>query len=84
PTPVGDYNPDWAISFLEGSVKHMYFVAETMGSMSSMKLREIERTKFECAKKFFEEISKGVAKNRVTYDLVTDYTKLMDIVSQAP
>jgi hypothetical protein len=45
PTPVGDYNPDWAISFKEGTVKHIYFVAETKGSMSSMDLREIEKTK---------------------------------------
>lgn len=42
PTPVGDYNPDWAISFKKGSVKHIYFVADTKGSMSSMKLCEIE------------------------------------------
>jgi hypothetical protein len=40
PTPVGDYNPDWAIAFKEGAVKHIYFVAETKGSMSSMELRE--------------------------------------------
>ncbi|KYO57501.1 DEAD/DEAH box helicase family protein [Tistrella mobilis] len=83
PTPVGDYNPDWAISFKEGSVKHIYFVAETKGSMSSMKLREIERTKIECARKFFDEISKRVAEDRVKYDVVTDYAKLMDIVSKA-
>lgn len=83
PTPVGDYNPDWAISFKEGSVRHIYFVAETKGSMSSMKLREIERTKIECARRFFGEISKRVAKGRVKYDVVTDYAKLMDIVSRA-
>lgn len=83
PTPVGDYNPDWAISFKEGSVKHIYFVAETKGSMSSMKLREIERTKIECARKFFDEISKRITKDRVKYDVVTDYAKLMDIVSRA-
>ena len=57
PTPVGDYNPDWAISFKAGSVRHIYFVAETKGAMSSMKLREIEKTKIECARKFFDEIS---------------------------
>ena len=28
-TPVGHYNPDWAIAFYEGKVKHIYFVAET-------------------------------------------------------
>ncbi len=56
PTPVGDYNPDWAISFKEGTVKHVYFVAETKGSMSSMELREIEKTKIKCARKFFVSV----------------------------
>jgi len=80
PTPVGDYNPDWAISFKEGSVKHIYFVAETKGTMSSMKLREIERTKIACARKFFDEIGRRVSEDRVKYDMVTSYEKLMDIV----
>ena len=80
PTPVGDYNPDWAISFKEGSVKHIYFVAETKGSMSSMKLREIEKTKIDCARKFFDEIGRRVSEDRVKYDVVTSYDKLMEIV----
>jgi len=83
PTPVGDYNPDWAISFKEGSVRHIYFVAETKGTMSSMKLREIENTKITCARKFFEEIGRRVSEDRVKYDVVTDYAKLMDIVGRA-
>jgi type III restriction enzyme len=83
PTPVGDYNPDWAISFRAGSVKHIYFVAETKGTMSSMKLREIEKTKIECAKKFFDEISQRMTHNKVKYDVVTDYAKLMDVVGKA-
>ena len=45
PTPVGNYSPDWAIAFKEGTVKHVYFVAETKGSMSSLDLREIEKGK---------------------------------------
>jgi len=80
PTPVGDYNPDWALSFRAGSVKHIYFVAETKGTMSSMKLREIENTKIACARKFFDEISRQVTEDRVKYDVVTDYGKLMEIV----
>lgn len=82
PTPVGDYNPDWAISFKEGTVQHIYFVAETKGTMSSMKLREIENTKIACARKFFEEIGRRVSEDRVKYDVVTDYTKLMGIVGR--
>ncbi|EGF47240.1 type III restriction enzyme, res subunit, partial [Lacticaseibacillus rhamnosus MTCC 5462] len=75
PTPVGDYNPDWAISFREGSVRHIYFLAETKGSMSSLKLREIEKTKIECARRFFDEISQRVTQDRVRYDVVTDYAQ---------
>lgn len=45
PTPVGNYSPDWAIAFEEGKVKHIYFIAETKGSMSSLELREIEKTR---------------------------------------
>ena len=82
PTPVGDYNPDWAISFRDGSVKHIYFVAETKGTMSSMKLREIEQKKIDCARKFFDEISQQVTEDKVKYDVVTDYAKLMDVVGQ--
>jgi type III restriction enzyme len=82
-TPVGDYNPDWAISFKEGSVKHIYFVAETKGTMSSMKLREIENTKIACARKFFDEIGRRVTEDQVKYDVVTSYEKLMDIVGRA-
>ncbi|MFB0492117.1 type III restriction enzyme [Methylobacterium sp. OAE515] len=83
PTPVGDYNPDWAISFKEGSVRHIYFVAETKGSMSSMKLREIENTKIACARKFFNEIGRRVIEDQVKYDVVTSYEKLMDILGRA-
>ncbi|MEE4207690.1 MAG: DEAD/DEAH box helicase family protein [Parvularcula sp.] len=82
PTPVGDYNPDWAISFKTGSVRHIYFVAETKGTMSSMKLREIEKTKIECARKFFDEISKPITTDRVKYDVVTNYAKLLDLVGK--
>ena len=80
PTPVGDYNPDWAVSFKEGSVKHIYFVAETKGSMSSMALNEIEKTKIKCAHKFFDEINKKYAPQNVKYDVVSSFGKLMELV----
>ena len=80
PTPVGDYNPDWAISFKEGAVKHVYFVAETKGSMSSMELREIENTKIKCARKFFDDINKKFAPENVKYDVVNSFGKLMELV----
>lgn len=80
PTPVGDYNPDWAISFKEGSVKYIYFVAETKGSMSSMELRELEKTKIECARKFFDKINQRISTDKMKYDVIDSYGRLMDIV----
>lgn len=83
PTPVGDYNPDWAISFRTGSVKHIYFVAETKGTMSSMKLREIERIKIDCAREFFRGIGQQITDDKVKYEVVDSYSKLMDLVGKA-
>ena len=77
-TPVGKYNPDWAISFHEGSVKHIYFVAETKGSMNSMQLREIESAKAHCAREHFRAISS----DSVVYDVVDSYSALMSKVLQ--
>ena len=79
PTPVGDYHPDWAISFKEGSVKHIYFVAETKGSMSTMQLRGVENSKIECARKFFKTINRKINSKHVKYDVVDSYGKLMEI-----
>ena len=80
PTPVGNYNPDWAISFKEGQVKHIYFVAETKGSMSSMDLREIEKTKIKCARTFFANMNERLAPSNVQYDVVDSFGKLMEVV----
>jgi type III restriction enzyme len=82
PTPVGDYNPDWAIAFTAGSVKHIYFVAETKGSQPSMKFRELETKKIECARKFFAEIGRRINDNQVVYDVVEDYGRLMSMVGK--
>lgn len=75
-TPVGHYNPDWAIAFYEGTVKHIYFVAETKGSMNSMQLRLIEESKIHCARKHFKIISNG----EVVYDVVDSYKTLLEKV----
>jgi type III restriction enzyme len=77
-TPVGHYNPDWAIAFYEGTVKHIYFVAETKGSMSSMQLRLIEESKIHCAREHFKAISNG----EVVYDVVDSYQSLLDLVTK--
>ena len=75
-TPVGHYNPDWAIAFYEGTVKHIYFVAETKGSMSSMQLRLIEESKIHCAREHF----KAISGENVVYDVVDSYETLLNKV----
>ena len=77
PTPVGNYSPDWAIAFYEGSVKHIYFVAETKGTMESLNLRPIEQAKISCAKKLFNEISTS----QVRYHDVDSYQSLLNIMN---
>jgi type III restriction enzyme len=81
PTPVGDYNPDWAIVFRTGTVKHIYFVAETKGSMSSLALRDTERAKIDCAKKFFARMAELNPVPNVRYGVADNYNRLMEIVS---
>lgn len=77
-TPVGHYNPDWAVAFYEGTVKHIYFVAETKGSMDSMQLRLIEEAKIHCAREHFKAISNG----EVEYDVVDSFDTLWNIASK--
>lgn len=77
PTPVGGYNPDWAIAFEVGSVKHVYFVAETKGSLNEESLRETERARIDAAKAFFRAFEdKGIA-----YGVVATYEDLLKAVS---
>ena len=75
-TPVGHYNPDWAIAFKTGTVKHIYFVAETKGSMDTMELRGIEDAKIHCAREHF----KAISGEDVVYDVVDSYQALLDKV----
>ena len=76
PTPVGNYSPDWAIAFYEGTVKHIFFVAETKGTMENLNLRPIEQAKISCAKKLFNEMSTG----RVKYHDVDSYQSLLNVM----
>ena len=74
PTPVGNYAPDWAIAMEVDGIKHIFFIAETKGSMSSMDLTKIELAKIECAEKLFNSISTA----KVKYHKVTSYSDLLD------
>ena len=77
PTPVGNYSPDWAIAFYEGTVKHIFFVAETKGTMESLELRPVEKAKISCARKLFNEMSTS----KVVYHDVDSYQNLLNIMS---
>ncbi len=77
PTPVGNYAPDWAIAFNDKmDVKHIFFIAETKGSMDSMQLRDIERAKIDCAKKLFNSVSTS----KVRYHEVNGYKEMIDVI----
>ena len=76
PTPVGNYNPDWAIVFDNPSFKYIYFVAETKGSMDSMELREVEKAKIECARKHFA----CLGDDKIRYDVVDSYQSLINLL----
>lgn len=81
PTPVGNYAPDWAIAFNDNAgVKHIFFIAETKGSMDSMQLKGIEKAKIDCAKKLFNEASTS----KVRYHEVNSYDALLDVMKTLP
>ena len=77
PTPMGNYSPDWAIAFNKGTVKHIFFIAETKGTMESLNLRPIEQAKIRCAKKLFNEIST----ESVRYEAVNNYQNLLQVMN---
>ena len=78
PTPVGNYSPDWAIAFNKGTVKHIFFIAETKGTMDSLNLKPIEQSKIACAKKLFSNLSSA----DVVYHEVNSYQHLLDIMDK--
>lgn len=78
PTPVGNYSPDWAIAFNEGTVKHVFFIAETKGDMSTMELRPIETAKINCARALFNNLSGA----DVRYDCVKSYDDLLTVMQK--
>lgn len=77
PTPVGNYNPDWAIVLNNPSFKYVYFIAETKGDLSSLQLRDVEKAKIECAKKHFALLST----HDVKYGAVASYQDLIDLLA---
>jgi len=78
PTPVGNYSPDWAIAFNKGTVKHVFFIAETKGDMSTMELRPIEKAKIDCARALFNNLSGA----DIRYDCVDNYDQLLTVIKE--
>ena len=79
PTPVGNYAPDWAIAFHDNmGVKHIFFIAETKGTMDSMQLKGVEKAKIDCAKKLFNNLSTS----KVRYHEVNTYDELLDVIKK--
>ncbi len=77
PTPVGNYAPDWAIAFNDNmGIKHVFFIAETKGSMDSMQLKGVEKAKIDCAKKLFNNLSTS----HVRYHEVDSYQALLEVM----
>ena len=76
PTPVGNYAPDWAIAFDKDKVKHVFFIAETKGTMEDIQLNKIESNKIECAKKLFNVVSTSGVK----YDHVDSFEQLKNVI----
>ena len=79
PTPVGNYAPDWAIAFKKGAAKHIFFIAETKGSLDSMELRGVEKAKIACARKLFNDASTS----DVRYGAISNYDELLNIIQGA-
>ena len=79
PTPVGNYAPDWAIAFKKGTAKHIFFIAETKGSLDSMELRGVEKAKIACAKKLFNDVSTS----DVRFGAISNYDELLNIIQGA-
>lgn len=74
-TPVGKYNPDWAVVLNEPDQKHVYFIAETKGVSDSIQLtlKGVENAKIESAREHFKVISN----NEIQYDVVDSYEKMV-------
>lgn len=68
-----------SLAFYEENIKHIYFIAETKGTLDTLQLNHItpiEQAKIDCAKEHFKAISNG----NVVYDVVRDYQSLLEKV----
>jgi len=69
-TPIGNYNPDWAVLVDKDGIEKLYFVIETKGSTDAGQLRLFEDYKNKCGRKHFAALETGVV-----YDVKKDYSE---------
>jgi type III restriction enzyme len=79
PTPLGTYNPDWAVVVEDNGDEKLYFVVETKGSTWWDDLRHLEGAKIKCGEKHFDEVAKNVEKS-AQYIKSTNVNGMMDYV----
>ena len=77
-TPLGTYNPDWALLFEIDGEERLFFVVESKGSMNFEYLRPIEQGKFECGQKHFIELSEKSG-NKISLEYVCNMDDFANI-----
>lgn len=78
PTPLGAYNPDWAVLIDVGGEERLYFVVETKGSLFADDLRDNEAAKVACGEAHFKALAAGA--NPARY---VKATNLDDVLARA-
>ena len=73
PTPIGSYNPDWAVLVEEENVLKLYFILETKANILAEALRDTEKAKIKCGKKHFEALG-----NEVKFKEVDDFDNFIE------
>ena len=75
PTPLGPYNPDWAILFDQDGTQRLYFVVETKSSLFTDDLRSKEDAKIKCGEAHFAALGGG--ENPARYMVATSFGDLL-------
>ena len=75
PTPLGSYNPDWAVLIESDAGERLYFVVETKGSLATGDLRGTESAKIACGKAHFDALRAG--ESPVRYEVTTSLDTLL-------
>ncbi len=76
-TPLGEYNPDWAVLIEKNGEEKLYFVIESKGSLFTDALRPIEKAKIDCGKEHFKALN-----SNVEFKVANNFTVLTDTISE--